>query len=148
MDVMRGNSPAKVDAQGRLKVPTAHRKILEDFGPEVYVTSVTGENVLIYPMAEWEKIETRFRDAPGKPPEVRRFLRNSSVFGQATTVDKQGRIMIQPLLRERASIDGDVNVIGQLDHLMVWNREKILRDIDEDPYTERDEMALAERKLY
>jgi MraZ protein len=148
MVVMRGNSPAKVDAQGRLKVPTAHRKVLEDCGPEVYVTSLVGDNVLIYPMTEWEKIERKMLEAPKKPPEIRRFIRNSSYFGQVTTLDKQGRILIHPLLREAASINGDVDVIGQLNCLVVWNHEKILRDMDADPYTERDEAALAELGIF
>ena len=34
--VLRGNSPAKIDAQGRVKIPTAHRKILaEEFGSDL-----------------------------------------------------------------------------------------------------------------
>lgn len=143
--VLRGNSPAKIDAQGRIKIPTAHRKVLEEeFGPEVFVTSINGENVLIYPLSEWEKIEAKLLEPPKMKPEKRRFLRNTSYFGQVATMDRQGRIVIQPHLRESADIDGDVAVIGYLRHLEVWNQEKFEQQIHSEPFTDEDATALAE----
>ncbi|MEJ2076880.1 MAG: division/cell wall cluster transcriptional repressor MraZ [Acidobacteriota bacterium] len=143
--VMRGNSPAKVDAQGRIKIPANHRKVLdEDYGPEVFVTSVTGENALIYPLSEWEKIEAKLQEPPKMLPEKVKFLRNTSYYGQVTTMDKQGRILIPQHLRESASIDGDVAVMGQLHFLEVWNREKVTNRMEADPYTRDDAVVLAE----
>ncbi|MEJ2083525.1 MAG: division/cell wall cluster transcriptional repressor MraZ [Acidobacteriota bacterium] len=142
---MRGNSPAKVDAQGRIKIPANHRKVLdEDYGPEVFVTSVTGENALIYPLSEWEKIEAKLQEPPKMLPEKVKFLRNTSYYGQVTTMDKQGRILIPQHLRESASIDGDVAVMGQLHFLEVWNREKVTNRMEADPYTRDDAVVLAE----
>ena len=143
--VLRGNSPARVDAQGRLKIPTLHRKVLEEeYGPEVFVTSVTGESVLIYPMSEWEKIEAKLLEAPKLRPEKIKFLRNTSYYGQVARIDKQGRVVIQSHLREAASIDGDVAVIGYLGHLEVWNHNKFVLQLESDPYTREDAIALAE----
>jgi len=42
-------------------------------------------------------------------------------------MDSQGRILIQPLLREHAGIDGEVVVLGFNDHLVVWNRRSSRR---------------------
>lgn len=143
--VMRGNSPAKIDAQGRIKIPANHRKVIEDdFGVDIFVTSVTGENVLIYPLSEWEKIEAKLQEPPKMLPEKVKFLRNTSYYGQVTTMDKQGRILIPQHLRESASIDGDVAVMGQLHYLEVWNREKFTSQMAADPYTRADAVALAE----
>ena len=143
--VLRGNSPARVDAQGRLKIPTLHRKVLEEeYGPEVFVTSVTGESILIYPMSEWEKIEAKLLEAPKLRPEKIKFLRNTSYYGQVARIDKQGRVVIQSHLREAASIDGDVAVIGYLGHLEVWNHNKFVLQLESDPYTREDAIALAE----
>ncbi|HOM99341.1 MAG TPA: division/cell wall cluster transcriptional repressor MraZ [Acidobacteriota bacterium] len=144
---MRGNTPAKVDAQGRLKIPTGHRRILEEeYGPQVelFVTSVDGENVLVYPLAEWEKIEAKLLEPPKMRPAKQRFLRNTSYFGQLTSMDAQGRVLIPQHLRERASIDGEVVVIGQLNHLEVWNHEKFLQEMEAHPFTSADAEALAE----
>ncbi len=143
--VMRGNSPARIDGQGRIKIPTLHRKLLEEqWGPEVFVTSVTGENVLIYPIEEWEKIETKLMEPPKMRPEKLKFLRNTSYYGYVTTMDKQGRIMIPQHLRERASIDGEVAVMGALHYLEVWNHQKFLEQLDKDPYTNQDAIALSD----
>lgn len=143
--VLRGNSPAKVDAQGRLKIPTLHRKVLEEeYGPDVFVTSVTGESVLIYPLSEWEKIEAKLLEAPKLRPEKIKFMRNTSYYGQVGKIDRQGRVMIQPHLREVASINGDVAVIGYLGHLEVWNHNRFVQQLESDPYTREDAIALAE----
>lgn len=141
--VLRGNSPAKVDAQGRIKVPTLHRKVLESFGTEFYVTSRTGNNVQIYPLSEWEQIEAKLLESPNNHPGKLKFIRSTSYYGQVATMDNQGRILIQPHLREAAGIDGEVAVMGHLNHLEVWNRAKLLDLLHQDPYTDDDEEALA-----
>lgn len=144
--MFRGNLPAKLDAQGRIKIPTAHRKILEDnYGSDVYVTSVAGDSVRIYPMREWEAIEAKLLEPPKMLPGKVKFLRNTSYYGQTGSMDKQGRISIQPLLREKAEVDGqEVAVIGQLNYLEVWNRERFEETLLNDPYTDKDAQALAE----
>jgi MraZ protein len=143
--VLRGNSPAKVDAQGRLKIPTSHRKVLEDeYGRDLFVTSISGENVLLYPLAEWEKIEAKLQESPKMRPEKLKFMRNTSYYGQIAKIDKQGRVMIQSHLREAAQINGDVAVIGYLGYLEVWNHDRFLEQLKSDPYTKDDAIALGE----
>ncbi len=142
--VFRGNSPAKLDGQGRIKIPSAHRRVFEEkYGPDVFVTSITGENVLIYPLSEWEKIEAKMQEAPKMKRAKRMFLRNTSYFGQMATLDKQGRVGIQPHLREAAGIDGELALIGALNSLEVWNAEKIREQMTSEPLgdDELDELA-------
>ena len=58
--MLRGNFSAKIDDKGRLKIPTAFRSLVaEKYGDSLYVTSVTGESVRIYPMAVWAGIEEK-----------------------------------------------------------------------------------------
>lgn len=143
--LFRGNFPAKIDAQGRIKVPTAHRKIFEErYGPEVFVTSLTGANVLIYPMTEWEQVEAKLLEPPKMRPAKVKFLRNTSFYGQVARLDRQGRVLIQQHLREAAGIDGEVAVIGYLNYLEVWNQEKFKQILAETPYTDEDASALAD----
>ncbi len=143
--MFRGNFPAKMDAQGRIKVPTAHRRILDDYGPEVYVTSLDGTSVRIYPLEEWEKIEAKMLEPPKMLPGKVKFLRNTSYYGQLSTMDKQGRISVQPHLRSKAEVEREeVAVIGQLNFLEVWNRGRFESQLETDPFTERDAQALAE----
>jgi MraZ protein len=49
--VLRGNHAAKIDDKGRLKIPNAFRALVEkQHGTELFVTSLTGEYVRVYPM--------------------------------------------------------------------------------------------------
>ncbi len=143
--MLRGNLPSKLDTQGRIKIPTAHRKyILEQYGPELYITSITGENLLIYPFREWEEIEAKLSIPPKMLPEKEKFLLRANYYGQASSMDKQGRVLIQTHLREAAQVDGEVAVMGYLTYLQVWNRERVQNLLKSDPYTNEDATALAE----
>ena len=144
--MFRGNFPAKLDGQGRIKIPSTHRKILAvNYGAEVFVTSVTGQNVLIYPLHEWEKLEARLLEPPKMLPGKVKFLRNTSYYGQLARVDRQGRVLIQPHLREAARVEKEeVDVMGQLNYLEVWNRSRFEKILESDPYTDDDSISLAE----
>ena len=66
---LRGSSTTRIDDKGRLKVPTIFRGVIQDQpGPDVFVTSLTGECVRIYPMAVWLEIERKLSQIPGNHP--------------------------------------------------------------------------------
>ena len=55
---LRGSAPARIDDKGRLKIPTVFRSLIQDGkGPDVFVTSLDGACVRIYPMPVWLEIE-------------------------------------------------------------------------------------------
>jgi MraZ protein len=142
--MLRGNYPARIDSKGRLKVPTAFRRYLEEkHGLAVYLTSLTGECVRIYPMPEWEAIEQRLSLLPSMDPARRKFLDRTNYYGQQSSMDSQGRVLIHPLLRKSAAVVGDVVVLGYLSYLEVWELDKFQQRLLSDPYTEEDETAIA-----
>ncbi|HLR06681.1 MAG TPA: division/cell wall cluster transcriptional repressor MraZ [Pyrinomonadaceae bacterium] len=142
--MLRGNYPARIDSKGRLKVPTAFRRYLEEkHGSAVYLTSLTGECVRIYPMPEWEAIEQRLSLLPSMDPARRKFLDRTNYYGQQSAMDSQGRVLIHPLLRKSAAVVGDVVVLGYLSYLEVWELDKFQQRLLSDPYTEEDETAIA-----
>jgi MraZ protein len=142
--MLRGNYTARIDSKGRLKIPTPFRRLVEEkHGAGVYVTSLTGENVRIYPLPEWESIEQRLALLPSMDPARRKFLDRTNYYGQQATIDGQGRVLIHPLLRKSASVIGDVAVLGYLTYLEVWELERFQQRLLADPYTEEDEAAIA-----
>jgi MraZ protein len=67
--VFRGNSPARIDEKGRLKVPNAFRSQLESkYGRDLFLTSLTGEYVRVYPLPVWLEIEQRLGAMPSTHP--------------------------------------------------------------------------------
>jgi transcriptional regulator MraZ len=143
--VFRGNAPAKIDDKGRLKIPNGFRALLQQaHGRDVYVTSLTGESVRIYPMPVWHAVEQKLGAMPSAHPARLRFLDRVNYYGQAGEIDVQGRVLIQPRLRESASMTGEVDVLGQYDYLEVWNHERFTAKLLREPFTDDDARALAE----
>ena len=142
--MLRGNYTARIDSKGRLKVPTLFRRYVEEmYGAALYLTSLTGECVRIYPMPEWEAIEQRLSLLPSMDPARRKFLDRTNYYGQQSSMDAQGRVLIHPLLRKSAAVVGDVAVLGYLSYLEVWELDKFQQRLLSDPYTEEDEAAIA-----
>jgi transcriptional regulator MraZ len=143
--LFRGNAPARIDDKGRLKVPNAFRATLESkYGRELYLTSLTGEYVRIYPMPVWLEMEEKLGRMPSSHPARLRFLDRVSYFGQAGELDTQGRVIIPLRLRESATMAGDVDVLGLYNCLDVWNHDRFLTKLQRDPYTDDDARALSE----
>jgi len=143
--VLRGNSPAKIDEKGRLKIPNSFRTFIqEQYGRELFVTSLNGDSVRIYPMPVWAEIEHKLARIPSTHPSRLRFLDRVNFFGQATELDGQGRVLIPPRLRESATMAGEVDVFGQYDYLEVWNHERFLAKLQREPFTDEDARALSD----
>lgn len=143
--MLRGCHPARVDDKGRLKLPSAFRALVESqYGPELFVTSITGEHVRVYPMAVWLEIERRLAGLPTTHPARQRFLERVNFFGQVLTLDRQGRVVLPQVLREFAAMAGDVSVLGVGSHLEVWNEKRLRERFEQDPFTEADGRALAD----
>lgn len=143
--MLRGNSPAKIDDKGRLKIPNAFRAVIqEEHGREVFVTSLSGDSVRIYPMPVWLEIERKLAQAPSTHPARLKFLDRVNFYGQVGEFDQQGRVLIQPRVRESALMSGEVDVLGKYDYLEVWNHDRFLTKLIREPFTDDDARALAD----
>jgi len=94
-------------------------------------------------MPEWEAIEQRLSLLPSMDPARRKFLDRTNYYGQQSSMDTQGRVLIHPLLRKSAAVVGEVAVLGYLSYLEVWELDKFQQRLLSDPYSEEDEAAIA-----
>lgn len=134
-----GHAPARIDEKGRLKVPANFRKIIEDrYGPDCFITSTDGERALVYPLPVWFDFQARLAKVPSTSIAKTKLLERVNYFGQAGTIDAQGRLLIPAVLREVAGVADDVVVIGNQDHLIVWNEDKIQKRLKSLPLTDED----------
>lgn len=142
--MLRGNFPAKIDDKNRLKVPTAFRTHIEQkYGRDLFVTSLSGNSVRIYPMPVWVEIERKISEMASLEPSRARFLDRVNYFGQIAELDSQGRVLIQPRLRESAEMTGEVDVLGHINYLEVWNHERFVEKLQREPFSDDDARALA-----
>ena len=143
--MLRGNFSAKIDDKGRLKIPNAFRVLVEDqYGSQLFITSLSGESVRIYPMPVWIMIESKLGRVPSTHPARLKYFDRVNFFGQPGAFDSQGRVLVHPRLRESAAMMGEVDVFGQYDYLEVWNHERFVSRLQRDPYTDDDARSLAE----
>ena len=125
-----------VDAKGRLIVPSKFR---EQLGDEFVITKGLDNCLFVYDNSEWAALEEKLRALPITNTAGRKFSR--FLLGSAATceVDKQGRILLPPVLREYANLTKDVVLVGVLSRVEIWDKDRWQENTyDED---EMDEIA-------
>lgn len=131
-----------VDQKGRLKIPVNLLAALRESDGEFYATSEDGASIRIYPMQLWNQVEERLEYLCSRDRSYKKFLDRAKYFGQAVSIDNQGRMLIPIALRRSAQIEGAVDVFDYMNYLEVWNHARFLKTLRSNPITEQDENKL------
>ncbi|MGM9630833.1 division/cell wall cluster transcriptional repressor MraZ [Butyricicoccus sp.] len=116
---MKGEYQHTLDTKGRLFIPA---KLREELGDSFVVTKGLDECLFLYPLDAWKALEEKIRQLPmSKSRNLQRFFLSAAAD---VTVDKQGRIVVPPVLRNHAKLEHDVTIIGVLDRAEIWDRQK------------------------
>lgn len=122
--MFRGRFEHAVDPKGRVSIPSKFREILvTNYDERLILTNFDG-CLWGYPVSEWQAIEEKVAALPQFKPEVKALQR---VFISAATecsIDKQGRILIPPTLRDYAGITKDLVFAGMTKRIEVWSAER------------------------
>ena len=110
-----------IDAKGRLIVPAKFREIL---GDNFIVTKGLDGCLFVYPSDEWTRFEEKLKSLPLTNKNARQFTRFFLAGAAACEVDKQGRILLPQVLREFASLEKDVVLVGVASRIEIWSRER------------------------
>lgn len=121
--MLQGTYFIRLDDKGRIKLPTDLRSAMEtEWGNLLYVTSVDGVEVKIYPLPVWEEIARKLAKAPSMNPAIVKFIDRTAYYGRSSSFDQQGRSLIHPLLRQKATLEGqELALLGRFNHLALWN---------------------------
>jgi MraZ protein len=122
--LFRGGNTVNLDAKGRLALPTRYRGPLDDRCQGQVVLTVHDDRcLLLYPQPDWDEIERKLVRLPNQNKRTRTLQR--MLLGHATEleIDKSGRILIPPRLREFASLDKRVVLAGLGNKFEIWNEE-------------------------
>ncbi|MEO7919216.1 MAG: division/cell wall cluster transcriptional repressor MraZ, partial [Thermoanaerobaculia bacterium] len=117
--------------------------IEDTFGVEFFVTSITGADVLVYPMPVWNVFEEKLAALPAVHRAKTKLLDRFNTFGQVAKMDGQGRLLIPSLLRETSGVAGEALVLGQTDYLKLVDRARHLKAIQGTTITDEDYDELA-----
>jgi MraZ protein len=97
-----------------------------------------GERALVYPLPVWFEFQSRLAKVPSASQAKSKLLERVNYFGQISALDAQGRVLVPQVLRDVAGISDDVVVLGNQDHLIVWNEQRIQKRLSETPLTAED----------
>jgi MraZ protein len=124
-----------LDTKGRLIIPAKFR---QELGTGAVITRGLDNCLFLFPREEWAILEEKLKALPLTKHDARQFVR--FLFSGATEceMDKQGRIILPPNLREFASIDKDAVVIGVSSRVEIWSKERWQSyvDVAEDSFEE------------
>ncbi len=122
--MFHGGSTVKLDAKGRLALPTRYRdEISERYEGRLMVTVHKDGCLLLYPLPEWEQIEYRLTNTPNLDRRTRDMQRMLTGYATDVEMDSNGRILLAPRLREFASLEKTVALVGVGKKFEIWNEE-------------------------
>ncbi|MDD3519382.1 MAG: division/cell wall cluster transcriptional repressor MraZ [Chromatiales bacterium] len=134
--MFRGITDLNLDAKGRVAIPARHRARLTvgtDGGPGgcVIVTlHPLDPCLLVYPVPEWERIETAVTQQPNMDRQVLMLQRRLIGHAEECELDGQGRILLSASLRKRAGLDKRVVLVGQGNKFELWDEQRWTSELD------------------
>ncbi len=132
--MFRGSFTVNLDAKGRLAIPAKYRERLQSICESRLVVTLDRDRcLLLYPEPEWEVIERKLAALPSFEVQSRNIQRLYVGNAHDVEIDAQGRILLPQKLREFASLDKRVVVVGQGAKFEIW---------DEQAWDQRNEAAL------
>ena len=104
---------ARVDEKGRLKLPRDFESYLRTFEEQsFFVTTVDERIARIYPMPAWRENASFFENCQEDPDSVEEVAFATRVYGAESPLDKDGRILIPPLLRRKLGLENQPVWVG------------------------------------
>jgi MraZ protein len=124
--MFRGHFEHAIDAKGRTSIPSRFRDVLTaENDARLIVTPALFDPCLhVHPMRAWEDLEAKIANLPQFDPNVVAFRRRYISAAVECEIDKQGRILIPPALREHAGLQKDVLWAGMGQTIELWAKER------------------------
>lgn len=124
--MFRGHFEHAIDDKGRTSLPARFRDVLgptNDF--RLVLTPALGDPCLdVYPMRAWEELEAKLAQLNAFDPQVIEFRRFYVSAAVECELDKQGRILVPPSLREHAALTKTVMWLGHGQKAELWSKEQ------------------------
>ncbi|GKT08235.1 transcriptional regulator MraZ [Desulforhabdus sp. TSK] len=117
----RGRSIHRLDAKGRLRIPSKYRDILKNHYTDALVVALLEGCLVAYPPERWEKLEEKAEHLSDVHPKHRAFMRWFISSAEECEFDNKGRILLSPFFRSKAGLDSEVILVGVLKGFEIWD---------------------------
>ena len=124
MPQLIGEYDCKIDAKGRIRMPSQLLKQLGDVTTHHFVVNRGFEKCLmIYPEANWDKITKEIEKLSVYDVKQRQFIRYFFRGASKVATDSSERVLFPKRLIEYASLKKEVVLFAYNDRVEVWDKE-------------------------
>ncbi|WP_026903812.1 division/cell wall cluster transcriptional repressor MraZ [Pedobacter glucosidilyticus] len=134
MSHLIGEFDCKLDAKGRLMVPSGLKKQLPAADAEGLVINRGFEkHLVIYSKAEWDKVTAELAQLNQYEEKNRKFIRYFTRGATELSLDASGRVLLPKSLLEYADIGAEVVLSCQFNKIEVWAKDAYDAQLDDEP---------------
>ena len=125
--MFRGINPINLEAKGRVALPAKYRDRVANRcdGHMVLTVHPFDRCLLLYPLADWEVIESQVNALPNSTSRQARRLQHLMV-GYATELDLDAanRLLLPAMHRDHAELDKRLILVGQGQKFEIWSEAR------------------------
>lgn len=120
--MFQGAAQLNLDSKGRLAIPSRYRDmLLAHCDGQLVLTADADGCLLLYPQPEWQPIREKLMQLSAFNPRIRSLQRFLVGHAEDVTMDAAGRVLISATLRNYATLDKRVMLVGQGNKFEVWD---------------------------
>jgi len=128
-----------LDGKGRVVMPSGFRRRLED---GCVITKGQDGQLVIFPAEDFEEKAAEM-NSQTRDRASRQFARTLFAGADLQTLDKSGRVLVKPDLRDFAKLElaTEIAVLGLFDHVELWEKNRHLAEkaSGDEAYLEEDD---------
>jgi MraZ protein len=145
MTQLHGEYECKMDAKGRLMIPSALKKQLpKEAADSFFINRGFEKCCVLYPSNEWQSISEEINKLSDYIQKERTFKRYFLRGASKLEMDTASRVLLPKSLQEYANLEGDLILLAYGNKIEIWNKAEYEKMLDEEP---SDFSALAEEVM-
>jgi MraZ protein len=113
-----------IDAKNRMSLPASFRQELERRSDHPPILTNAHECLELHPYEDWLGFEQQLVGDASIDPERQALARMMISGATECPIDKNGRILVPPYLREYAGLEREVTVAGVGTRIELWDRDR------------------------
>ena len=119
-----------IDAKNRMSLPAGFRQELHRRDPDrAPILTNAHECLELHPFSDWEEYERQIVSMATIDPKAQAYTRMMVSGAVECPIDKQGRILVPPHLREFAQLDREVTVAGVGTKIELWDAARFATNL-------------------
>lgn len=113
-----GEYAYSIDEKKRVAIPAKFRR---ELGKKAIITRGLDNCLVVYPVLVWQKLANRLQELPASRGDARGFVRLLLSGAMDLSLDKLGRILVPDYLKDYASLNKNVAIIGMGNRIEIWD---------------------------